>query len=386
MTVWLVSGPMHVPIATTPLWFGIALLAFFNLYAEWRVRSSREPLPGEAFAHLLLDIGVLTWLIARSGGIENPFSSLFLLPIAVSVVALAPRWIWATAVASVAGYVLSALLGHSLPHLHGNLGSTFELHKVGMLVNFAVSALVVLAFCTRMLAVRRQSEREIADLRERFTRHEGILALATHAASVAHELNTPLGSLILMVDDLLCDATSAQQREDLLTIKALIEVCSGKVRELAAPAEASESRSGGEVELEQVIERWQLVRPTIELRRTGSTNEVGKVDPAVGHLLQALLNNAADASEQAGASRVDLALHVEGASLRGEIRDYGLGFDRGEPPLPSKLFRTSKATGMGLGLALSHATVERLGGELSMREMDQRGVCVSFHLPAVKAV
>ena len=36
---------------------------------------------------------------------------------------------------------------------------------------------------------------------------------------------------------------------------------------------------------------------------------------------------------------------------------------------------------MGMGLALSHATVERLGGQLGMRALQPRGVLVSFRLP-----
>ena len=36
---------------------------------------------------------------------------------------------------------------------------------------------------------------------------------------------------------------------------------------------------------------------------------------------------------------------------------------------------------MGMGLALSHATVERLGGQLGMRAQPPRGVLVSFRLP-----
>ena len=52
------------------------------------------------------------------------------------------------------------------------------------------------------------------------------------------------------------------------------------------------------------------------------------------------------------------------------------------PMLPGKLFRTSKPDGMGIGLALSHATVERLGGSLSMlAAADGPGVVVSFELP-----
>lgn len=49
---------------------------------------------------------------------------------------------------------------------------------------------VVLVFTTRLAADLRARERELARLRERFTRNEGIVALATHAAAMAHELNT----------------------------------------------------------------------------------------------------------------------------------------------------------------------------------------------------
>ncbi|HVJ61993.1 MAG TPA: ATP-binding protein, partial [Tahibacter sp.] len=60
---------------------------------------------------------------------------------------------------------------------------------------------------------------------------------------------------------------------------------------------------------------------------------------------------------------------------------YGPGFETAEPLLPGTLFRTTKRDGLGVGLALSHATVERLGGELSMEEADGGGVVVRFRLP-----
>ncbi len=153
-----------------------------------------------------------------------------------------------------------------------------------MLVNFVISALVVLTFFARMASAWRQSEREVARLREQFARNEGIVALATHAASVAHELNTPLGTLTLMVEELASEARNDEQREAAATMKALLEVCRDRVRELAAPAETGlpSSRATG-VSIARVIERWQLVRPTIELRRTGSMAGLDSVDPAVGH-------------------------------------------------------------------------------------------------------
>jgi two-component system sensor histidine kinase RegB len=273
------------------------------------------------------------------------------------------------------GFGLSVYFGRALPHVHSAMGDVFNLHKAGMLVNFLISAAVMLVFFARLAALWRERERELATLRERFTRNEGIVALATHAASVAHELNTPLATLTLLADDL--------QGEDAATMRTLIAQCRDRVRALAATAH----EDGGAVDLEEVIDRWQLVRPTIELVRSGAVAGREQMDAAVGHLLQALLNNAADASEQAGSRRVDLRLETAGGTLSGEIRDYGPGFDQTTPVLPGTLFRTNKPEGLGIGLALSHATVERLGGELSMQAAnDGKGVRVTFRLPGtVKA-
>jgi two-component system sensor histidine kinase RegB len=381
LTVALVVGPMHIPLPSVPLSAGIVVLALFNTYVTFRVHgiAADNASDLEVFLHLLVDIAVLTWLIALSGGMENPFASLFLIPIAIAILALPAPLMGLAAALSALGYFTSILFGRELPPVAGVLGGPFGLHKVGMLATFILSSAVILFFFTRMTAAWRRSEREVAQLREQFARHEGIVALATHAAAVAHELNTPLGTLTLMVDDLVHEARTPPEKNEFTTMKSLLEICRDRVRELAAPGDSDE------VNLDLVIQQWQLVRPTIELQRSGSIAGFEKVDPAVGHLLQALLNNAADAGEQAGVARVDLHLVSDERGLRGQIRDYGVGFDQAKPPLPAALFRTSKPGGMGIGLALSHATVERLGGELSMQATDGRGVRVEFSLPVVPA-
>lgn len=385
LTVLIVTGPMGLAFPGLQLWSCIAALALFNLFATWRVRTAGEVHPVEIFLHLLVDSVALAWLIAWSGGADNPFSSLFLLPIALAILSLPPRWVFATACASSAGYAVSWLFGRSLPHIHGVFSDAFSLHKAGMLANFVISAVVLLLFLARMAAAWRQSEEEVARLREQFARNEGIVALATHAASVAHELNTPLGTMTLITDDLARLDAAPERREDYATLRALIDLCRDRVRELAAPADAgAQSRvAAPQVDLEQVIERWRLVRPGIELIRAAiPAAGLPRVEPGIGHLLQALLNNAADASEQAGEKRVDLTLRCERGAVQGAIRDYGARLDRTQPLLPSSLFRTSKPDGMGIGLALSHATVERLGGELTMQPTAEgRGVQVNFRLP-----
>ena len=50
------------------------------------------------------------------------------------------------------------------------------------------------------------------------------------------------------------------------------------------------------------------------------------------------------------------------------------------------LFRSGKPGGLGVGLALSHATVERLGGDMTMTAAEGGGVRIQFQLPAETTV
>lgn len=371
VATWLLG--LDLPLL--PLWSGVCVLALFNLYVQLRVHGS-NPAPLTAFGHILVDVLMLTWMVGWSGGIANPFGSLFLILIALAALALPLRWAHAVAAACVAGYLLSAVFGQPL---RGSHIDPMQLHLWGTAANFLLSSVVVLVFSTRLAAALRERESQLARLSERFVRNEGIVALATHAASVAHELNTPLATMTLLADDIAeqCTGDHPELREDLDTLRDLLVLCRKRVLALAAPAEGKRgTRSIG-----QALEQWQLVRPTVQLRRNADAPLQLVLDPGVGHLLLVLLNNAADAGEQSGVAQVDLDIHIDDHCLQGEVRDYGPGFDANRAALPGTLFSSGKSHGMGVGLALSHATIERLHGELWMRPAEGRGTRVGFRLP-----
>jgi len=375
-TILVATWLLGLDLPQQPLWAGVAVLALFNLYVQLRVHDS-DPAPVTAFGHILVDVTVLTWMVGWSGGIANPFGSLFLILIALAALALPQRWTHAVAAACVAGYALSAVFG--LP-LKGGYFDTMSLHLWGAAANFLLSSVVVLVFSTRLAAALRERENQLALLRERFVRNEGIVALATHAASVAHELNTPLATMTLLTDDIAeqC-ADNPEMRDDLETLRELLVQCRERVMALAAPAEGARSRA--QVSIGSVLEQWRLVRPTIELRRNADAPLQLQLEPGIGHLLQVLLNNAADAGENSGRAQIDLDIRVRDGQLYGEVRDYGPGFNANDAALPGTLFNSGKTDGMGVGLALSHATIERLHGELWTRPADGQGARVGFRLP-----
>ncbi|MGB3393888.1 MAG: ATP-binding protein [Stenotrophomonas sp.] len=372
VATWL----LRLDLPQLPLWSGVCVLALFNLYVQLRVHDS-NPAPLTAFGHILVDVIMLTWMVGWSGGIANPFGSLFLILIALAALALPRRWTHAVAATCVAGYAASAAFGRPL---HGGHLDAVHLLLWGTATNFLLSSVVVLVFSTRLAAALRERENQLALLRERFVRNEGIVALATHAASVAHELNTPLATMTLLTDDIAeqC-ADTPELHEDLETLRELLVQCRERVLALAAPAEGTRNRA--RTTIGNVLEQWRLVRPTIQLQRNADAPLHLTLDASVGHLLQVLLNNAADAGEQAGQAQVDLDIGLRDGQLHGEVRDYGSGFNANQAALPGTLFNSDKSHGMGVGLALSHATIERLHGELWMRPAEGRGTRVGFRLP-----
>jgi len=189
-TILVATWVLGLELPQLPLWAGVAALTLFNLYAQLRVQGP-DTAPVTAFGHILVDVTVLTWMVGWSGGIANPFGSLFLILIALAALALPLRWTLAVAAACLIGYAVSGVFGLPLP---SGYFTGAQMQQWGVVCNFLLSATVVLVFATRLAIALRQREHELALLRERFVRNEGIVALATHAASVAHELNTPLAA------------------------------------------------------------------------------------------------------------------------------------------------------------------------------------------------
>jgi two-component system sensor histidine kinase RegB len=380
VAVWLAIGVLALPLPLLPLAAAVVLLGIANgvLMAVGRRQPAGAAL---AIVHLGVDITQLSVVIALSGGAMNPFVSLLLVPIALATLALDVRAILLVAAMATLGYGLSAWLAPPLPHVHGIAG-TFDLHLWGMAANFLVTAAVFVVLLTRLAAARARRERELAELRERHARAQGILGLATHAAAMAHALNTPLGTLTLILDDLAEDrALDADWHDEIERARLAVGSCREHVRQLVAEARAEGERHAPVGEhLARVVERWSLLRPAIRLSATFALpDEPVRVDPALDHALIALLDNAADASAAAGHEEVSLALRVDDDVLLGRIVDHG-----GRPPagqLPSaRLYASDKPGGLGLGLALSAAAIEAHGGEVDWQAGEQ-GVLTHFRLP-----
>mgnify|MGYP001111731538 CR=1 FL=1 len=360
--------------------------------ATWQRSRMQVPITdNEFFVHLLTDILFFSLLLYFSGGASNPFISYYLIPISIAAITLSRRYSIFVALAAMAAY--SLLLKYYMPiaaiapsHHHG--GGNNSLHILGMWANFAISAGIIIYFISRMASALKIQQQEIALQREAQLRDEQLLAVGTLAAGTAHELGTPLNTMKLIVDEMMaCETTDGNlNNSDLSLLNQQIDQCKTTLKQLLTTAEESQTSrleaQSVENYFSRVLERWQLMRPTLKtnIRFSDRIDRVAVFHPTIAQSILNLLNNAADASTTVD---VDISWNSDMATV--DIRDYGPGFDPQIMDSLGEAFVTDKADGLGLGLFLSQATLTRFGGSVSLKNVaasdSQGGTLTRILLP-----
>jgi two-component system, sensor histidine kinase RegB len=386
LTVLWVHYGLDMPLPLAAMGSIIGGLALFNLLTRWRLKRALPAADTELFLQLLVDTCALTALLYLSGGASNPFISLYLLPLVIAAISLSRVYTALITVVTIASYTLLMIQAVPLPMHHGTI-SDFDLHLLGMWFNFLLSATLIVVFVTRMAVSLRERDRMLAAAREENLRAEQVLALGTLAAGAAHELGTPLTTMAVITKELEREhAHWPELTTDLRCLRAQVDLCKHSLTRLLATSgyERAERLEGISVEtfLDDVLAQWRLMRPAVAIRTRWLGSRPAPVITAQPTLAQAitnLFNNAADASPHG----VDVIGRWSDSELAIEIRDQGPGITPEVVSRAGKSFVTTKAPGkgLGLGLFLASATVERLGGKICLFNLASGGACTQLALP-----
>jgi two-component system sensor histidine kinase RegB len=362
---------LQLQIPLLPLLVGIGLLGVFAVFAAWRLSQPWPMREWETVGHIAADMLVLGYLLYFTGGAGNPFITLLLVPIALTAAALSARALLTVSALAAVVYVILLNWHITLPvPMHDDSHGGMTLNDAGTGVNLMISALLLGFFINRLSHALHLQQTEVQRVRERALRDEGIMAIATQAAGAAHELNTPLSTMLTLLPELRRDyAQDHLLSEDLLLLQDQVNRCRTILREMVAFGKAQLSQEPERLTVAQFIhgclERFQLLRPEADVSLVLDDNTartVLRTPPGLRHALLNLLNNAADASASRSSQVVALIVVREGSWLQLCVRDEGPGFAAsGELAL---LGESEKQTGLGIGLALAEATAERLNGEL----------------------
>ncbi len=379
---------LQLPIPLLALLAGITALALFEILAVVRLRLHWPVTEWEAVGHIAVDALVLGYLLYLTGGASNPFVTLLLVPIALAAAALSRIGIGVVSAISGVTYLALLFFNRPLPAWGAHPGGDFELHIVGMAIDFAIASLLLGVFIARLAGALRSEQRRLQRLRERALRDEGILAMATQSAGAAHELNTPLSTLrMLLGEQIPAAAAGSLLRQDLELMAQQVDRCGEILRAMVAVgraqmAEQAETMSLGQF-VRRCLDRFQLLRPEAEVELALDAQDDAmpvRVPAGLQHALLNLLNNGLDASAAHGSARVSFGARRETRCLEFRVRDHGPGFGV-RLHSTDTLGISGKDHGLGIGLALSEATAERLGGMLDAGDAEGGGAEIRLRLP-----
>jgi two-component system sensor histidine kinase RegB len=375
---WLHWG-LAIRMPLFPMAAVLVLMALFSLSTAWRLRLDVPATQMEFLAHLLADLTAFAVLVFFSGGATNPFVSLMLVPVIIAAISLRPRWVWL--LAAVAGGYYALLLFIYQPLAIADPVAASRMHLGGMWFNFLISAGLIAFFVTRMHAALRTRDRELSALREKQLRDERIVALGTQAALAAHELATPLATIQTTAHELAAEfANDPEIGADCRLLEQQAQACKRILTQLAARAQDTPPAAQPlDSWLAALVERWQVLRPDARITPTLPPDRRAFTPPdGLEQAILNVLNNAADASPDA----VEFGAEANRDALFIDIADRGPGFTPEQQALAGHvLFSGKPGRGWGMGLALTHATLERLGGSLTLNERDGGGTRVRITLP-----
>jgi signal transduction histidine kinase len=232
---------------------------------------------------------------------------------------------------------------------------------------------------------------ELHDAQESLVRREKLAMLGQLAGGVGHELRNPLGVMTNAIYYLLMvlKEAPADVKEYLGILRTQIALSEKIIGDLLDFARVKQPQL-------ETVPVEKILREQIE--RVGDLNGVKLVEEIapglppvrvdrvqIGQVVLNLVTNALQAMEanngKGGTLKV-LARRGSNGYVRVEVSDTGVGMTPGQLDKIFEPLFTTKARGIGLGLAVSRSLIQANGGAITATSEEGKGSTLSIDLPA----
>lgn len=366
-----------LPLA--PLLGLIGAVAVVNLV--WLRRIDRAE-PGESFvgAQIAGDMIVLAAILWFSGGVDNPFAGFMTFQIALAGIlrggAIGVRM---TALALVLLAILMFAPPFPLATSRWPAELVLRLSHLASLVGLgAFVGLSAYVYGQRIDQAQRESES-----------NERLAMLGRIAGGMAHELNTPLATILLASDELV--AAGREHGDEV--IAQLAETLAHEARRASDVIELLRGRVRSDQRLERVDVAGLARRTTApELARLGFAGRtiVAAPGPAeawaapagLHRILVNVLTNAVQATAKVADPQIVVTVSEDADRVALQVADNGPGIPAEVLDQVGEPFRTTKELegGTGLGLYVCSVLAERMGAHLALESSDAGATRVTLTL------
>lgn len=389
------------PLPIGPCLMFIALSAWLNVFLSIRYPARHRLTVGFATVTLAYDILQLAALLYLTGGIENPFMMLIVVPVTVSAATLPLK---NTIVLGLLAMIATAALSsnaYPLPWIPGEALAQPLLYRVGVLAAVLASMTFIALYAWRISKEGRLMSAALGATELVLAREQKLHALDGLAAAAAHELGTPLSTIVVAASELSKQLPKDSPFvEDVQLLKSQAQRCREilqkltqhpeeqdpliarlPVEEMIRDAAAPYARLGKNIVISAAPSPEAAADERLEpkaARRPGLIYGLGNIIENATHFAKSEVRVTA----AWGGGLVVVTIIDDGPGFKPEVID-----NLGEPyvttrPAASRK-RDGEASGLGLGFFIAKTLLERSGARLSLgnREAPDHGAIVRIIWP-----
>ena len=228
-------------------------------------------------------------------------------------------------------------------------------------------------------------------------RMENLTSLTSLAASVAHEIKNPLGSISIHIQLIQKAIAKAREKDGLIPnekfVERYLEIVNEEIDRLNKIivdflfAVRPISMEVETVNLNKQLENFvEFIKPELDRKKLSLDTKIAKNIPDLlldsKLLKQVLINlaqNAIAATEAGG--KINISTLVKNDSVFVYFADSGIGMDKETQNRIFEPYYTTKVTGTGLGLTMVYKIIKEFGGNINVKSEVGKGTIFTISLP-----
>src|ERR1700736_3603614 len=393
VAIFIVAQGLEFDVEVAPCVAIVGLSALLNLGLQIGFNPMQRLEPAYAAALLALNIVELAGLLFFTGGLQNPFSFLFLAPVLISATALPIRLTIALGVLAVACASVLVFFHLPLPWDSDEPLVLPPIYLLGVWLSIVLAIGVTSLYAFQVTEEARKLSDALAATELVLAREQHLTQLDGLAAAAAHELGTPLSTIVMISRELERTFTgNGQEASDIKTLREQAQRCRdilAKITQLSATGAPFDSMKLSTL-IEETVAPHRDFGVAIKVRiAVAATKEpVGTRNPAILYGVGNILENAVDFAR----NEVEVNAWWNADTVEIVVSDDGPGFAPeiikriGEPYLsrrPQTDESQSEHGGLGLGVFIARTLLERTGLAVSFsnRIFPEHGAVVQIVWP-----
>jgi two-component system, sensor histidine kinase RegB len=390
--IFIVVQGLEFDVPIVPCLTIVGLSALLNLALQIAFNTMQRLEPAYAASLLALNIVELAGLLYFTGGLENPFSFLFLVPVLISATVLPVRLTIALGMLAVAGASVLVFFHLPLPWDADEPLVLPPIYLLGVWLSIVLAIGVTSLYAFQVTEEARKLSDALAATELVLAREQHLTQLDGLAAAAAHELGTPLSTIFLISRELEKSVQDAPLAGDLKTLREQARRCRdilAKITQLSATGAPFDHMKLSTLIEETVAPHRDFgIAIKVRIAVAGTPEPVGSRNPAILYGVGNILENAVDFAR----TTVEVNAWWNNDIVEIVISDDGPGIPPdllkriGEPYLSRRRntdVAPSEHQGLGLGVFIARTLLERTGAKVSFsnRIFPDHGAVVQIAWP-----